>query len=49
MVYGDKYAIILWGPPVKIVLIHNKEIAQSYRKQFMAHWRRGKVPLVKNA
>ena len=26
MVYGDNYAIILWGPPVKIVLIRNKEI-----------------------
>lgn len=44
MVYGDKYAIILWGPPVKIVLIQNAEIAASYRKQFKAHWRRGKVP-----
>ncbi len=44
MVYGDKYAIIRWGPPVKIVLIHNAEIADSYRKQFKAHWRRGKVP-----
>ena len=45
MVYGDKYAIIIWGPPVKIVLIQNAEIADSYRKQFKAHWRRGKVPI----
>jgi len=44
MVYGDKYAIILWGPPVKVVLIQNAEIAESYRRQFKAHWRRGKVP-----
>jgi transcriptional regulator with XRE-family HTH domain len=44
MVYDDKYAIILWGPPVKIILIHNAEIAASYRKQFKAHWRRGKIP-----
>jgi transcriptional regulator with XRE-family HTH domain len=44
MVYGDSYAIILWGPPVKIVLIRNAEIAASYRKQFLAHWRRGTMP-----
>jgi transcriptional regulator with XRE-family HTH domain len=44
MVYGDKYAIIRWGPPVKIVLIQNAEIADSYRKQFKAHWRRGIAP-----
>jgi transcriptional regulator with XRE-family HTH domain len=44
MVYGDKYAIILWGPPVRITLIQNAQIADSYRKQFKAHWRRGKTP-----
>jgi hypothetical protein len=44
MIYGDKYAILLWGPPVKIVLIQNAAIADSYRKQFKAHWRRGKAP-----
>lgn len=45
VVYGDKYAIILWGPPVKIVVIHNSEIAESYRKQFWAHWNRAKLPI----
>lgn len=44
MVYGEKYAIILWGPPVRVTLIQNAEIADSYRKQFKAHWRRGKIP-----
>jgi hypothetical protein len=44
VVYGDTYAIILWGPPVKIVLIRNLEIAASQRKQFLAHWRRGTMP-----
>jgi hypothetical protein len=46
MVFGDKYAIILWGPPIKIVLIRNTDISDSYRKQFKAHWRRGKLPPV---
>jgi transcriptional regulator with XRE-family HTH domain len=44
-VYGDKYAIILWGPPLKIVLIHNSDTADSYRKQFYAHWNRAKLPV----
>jgi transcriptional regulator with XRE-family HTH domain len=43
MVYGDNYAILLWGPPVKAVLIRNPEIAASYRKQFLAHWKSGTV------
>ena len=37
-VYGNKYAIFLWGPPKKIVLIDNAEIAQSYREQFEGLW-----------
>lgn len=43
-VYGDRYAIILWGPPQKIIIIKNQEIADSYKKQFLYHWERGKIP-----
>lgn len=46
MIYGDKYAIILWGPPLKIILIHNAEIAASFLKQFKAHWNRAKIPAI---
>ncbi len=46
-VYGDKYAIILWGPPQKIVLIQNEAIAENYRQQFYAHWTQGKFPAIK--
>ncbi len=37
-IYGNKYAIFLWGPPKKIVVIENAEIAQSYREQFETLW-----------
>jgi hypothetical protein len=47
-VYGDKYAMILWGPPQKIILIENEAIAESFRRQFYAHWNRGKFPNTKN-
>lgn len=43
-VYDNKYAILLWGPPQKIVVIENAEIAQSYREQFLAHWKAAKIP-----
>lgn len=43
-VYLNKYAIILWGPPTKIILIENDQIAENFRQQFYAHWNRGKVP-----
>lgn len=43
-VYGHKYAMILWGPPVKIIIIENDDIAESYRKQFYAHWQSARIP-----
>lgn len=45
-IYDNKYAIFLWGPPKKVVLIENEEIAASYREQFLAHWEAGKDPAV---
>ena len=44
-VYDNKYAILLWGPPQKIVIIENEEIAESYRQQFQAHWDAAKIPV----
>lgn len=43
-IYGNKYALLLWGPPKKIVIIENAEIAESFRQQFQAHWREAKIP-----
>lgn len=37
-IYDNKYAIFLWGPPKKVVLIENAEIAEIYRQQFLALW-----------
>ena len=37
-VYDNKYAILLWGPPQKVVLIENAEIAECYKEQFLALW-----------
>lgn len=45
-VYDNKYAIFLWGPPKKVVLIENAEIAESFRQQFLAHWAIAKPPKV---
>lgn len=38
-VYGNKVAIFLWGLPNYLILIENKDIADSYRKQFELIWR----------
>jgi transcriptional regulator with XRE-family HTH domain len=43
-IYDNKYAIFLWGPPKKVVLVENADIAESYRQQFLAHWVNAKVP-----
>ena len=46
-IYADKYAIFLTDPIPRIVLIENKAIADSYRKQFNAIWDDAKIPVVK--
>lgn len=37
-VYGDKYAIYIWGPPKKVVIVENRDVAEVYRRQFQAWW-----------
>ncbi len=41
-VYGNKVAIFLWGTPNHLILIENKEIANSYKKQFDILWKNAK-------
>jgi len=41
-VYNDKVAIFLWGNPNYLLLIRNKEVANSYRKQFKILWNNAK-------
>lgn len=44
MAYGDKYAIILWEPILKIIIIENPQIAEAYKRQFMVTWKNGIIP-----
>ena len=37
-IYADKYVLINGGPPLKVILIHNKNVADTFRKQFNFHW-----------
>lgn len=38
-VYSDKLTIIIWGNPNYAVMIKNKNLADSYRKQFNLLWK----------
>jgi len=37
-VYAGKCAFILWGPPLKILLIENAPLVESFKKQFERNW-----------
>ena len=37
-IYGETIAIILWGPPSRLMFIRNESIAETFRKQFEAMW-----------
>jgi len=38
-IYGDKVQIIMWGNPNHMIIIKNKNIADSFRKQFEFTWK----------
>jgi len=37
-VYGDKVVIVTWGAPVTVVMIKNKDTAETYRDHFEHLW-----------
>lgn len=41
-IYGDNVAIVLWGPPLRMLFIRNHGIAESFRQYFNAIWNLGK-------
>jgi sugar-specific transcriptional regulator TrmB len=38
-IYNNKVALFIWSLPIYIILITNKEIADSYRKYFNVMWK----------
>ena len=38
LVYGDRVALLIWEP-LTVIMIKNKELADSYRKQFELLWK----------
>lgn len=43
-VYGNKLAMVIWEPVIKIVVIENAQIAASYRQHFDYFWERAALP-----
>lgn len=42
MIFGDRMAILLWGPPKRIVILQNASLAETFTHQFDAIWEMGK-------
>ena len=38
VIYGNTLAIWVWGPPVQIVLLRSKPVADTFRRNFEVHW-----------
>jgi transcriptional regulator with XRE-family HTH domain len=43
-IYQDKYAVLIWGAPLRIVITQNRSLTETYRRQFEAEWKRAKIP-----
>lgn len=43
-IYGDKYAVIHWGPPRRVVVIQNPSLAETHRRQFEKEWKQATIP-----
>lgn len=46
-IYKDKYAVLLWGAPLRAIITRNASLAETHRRQFEADWKKAK-PLPKN-
>lgn len=46
-VYADRFAMISWGPPLRILLVQNSLIAETFRNQFEFNFEHSK-PLKKS-
>lgn len=42
-VYADRFAMINWGPPLRILLVHNALVAESFRSQFEFNFQHSRV------
>ena len=42
-VYADKFALVVWGNPIRITIIQNKLVADTFRRQFEMNWKNGKT------
>jgi transcriptional regulator with XRE-family HTH domain len=40
-IYGDYVAIVLWGPPLRMIVIRNHGLAETFRQHFSAIWSLG--------
>ena len=43
-IYRDKYAVLLWGPPLRVVITQNPSLTETYRRQFEAQWKQARLP-----
>jgi len=43
-IFGDKVAMLIWGPPTKITLINDPQYAISLRNLFMFAWGHARIP-----
>jgi len=42
IIYGNKVVFFLLGNPYYLIIIENKEVAETYRKQFSLLWKLAK-------
>jgi len=45
-IYGDKVAMLIWGPPAKVTIINDPQYAESIRNLFKFSWDRARIPEV---
>lgn len=43
-IYGNKVAMLIWGPPAKVTIISNSQYAESIRNLFYHAWDTARIP-----
>ncbi len=43
-IYQNKLAFVLWGNPIRVVILTHSIMAETFRRQFETNWKDAKIP-----
>jgi transcriptional regulator with XRE-family HTH domain len=42
LIYANKFVLVIWGPPIKLIILTNQAVADTFRTKFYSLWNEAK-------